>query len=721
MNDREQSSERQIAQMRQQIAELEARVRERTAELNAVTVHLQAEIERLRKNEDALRESEWKYRLVADNTCDWEFWIDSHGRFLYCSPSCQRITGYAPDDFLSDATLLERIIHPEDLRLFQEHSQDGHPVLESGEIRFRIIRPDGTQRWIGHICQPVQDSRGVPMGRRGSNRDITHQQQAEADLRELNKHLERTVENRIAEMRSITDAAHDAILMMDPSGMISYWNASAERLFGYSVKEALGKNLHDLLAPERYHADHRAAFPEFVRTGRGKAIGKTLELSARRRDGQEIPVSLSLSAVCLSGAWHAVGILSDITDRKRMEESLLAAKQRAEAANSAKGEFLANMSHEIRTPMNGVIGITGLLLDTELNAKQRKYVETIRSSGEALLSLVNDILDFSKIEAGKLELELLDFDLRDLLDSFAAPLALRAKCKGIAFDCAVDPDVPSQVRGAPGRLRQILINLAGNAVKFTDRGKVSVRVSRIDETDTVSVIRFSVQDTGIGIPPEHQEMLFEKFTQADASTTRRYGGTGLGLAISKKLTELMAGDIGVNSQVGVGSEFWFTVPLGKSAKPESVAQKAAQPAGSAGRSGSSFPAVKRQGARILVAEDNVVNQEVALGILHKLGLRAEAVADGVEAVEVLRTLPYDLVLMDVQMPEMDGLEATRIIRDPQSPVLDHQIPIIAMTAHAMRGDREFCLHTGMNDYLTKPISPLALIETLNKWLPLVAS
>jgi PAS domain S-box-containing protein len=516
------------------------------------------------------------------------------------------------------------------------------------------------------------------MGRRGSNRDITEQKRAEAALRKLNDNLELAVENRTAELRSITDAAHDAILMVDPRGAISYWNTAAERIFGYSAAEALGKNLHDFLVPERYHAAYLAAFPEFVLSGRGQAIGKTLELSARRRDGREIAVSLSLSAVQLQGAWHAVGILSDITERKQMEDNLRAAMQAAEAANVAKGEFLANMSHEIRTPMNGVIGMTGLLLDTSLDREQRRYAEIIRSSGEHLLVLVNDILDYSKIEAGELDLEIVEFDLRDLLESFAAPLAMRARGKGIEFECAIEPNVPSRVYGDPGRLGQVLTNLAGNAIKFTKQGRVAVQASLAFETATEAVVRFTVQDTGIGIAPGGRPKLFEKFTQADTSTTRRYGGTGLGLAICKQLAELMGGQIGVNSQAGIGSEFWFTVRMGKLARYTLSAA-----AVTSVRVSPATPSIVQwQGTRILVAEDNVANQNVAVGILRKLGLQAEAVADGTEAIEALKTLPYDLVLMDVQMPEMDGLKATRIIRDLASAVKNHQIPVIAMTVSA---------------------------------------
>ena len=384
----------------------------------------------------------------------------------------------------------------------------------------------------------------------------------------------------------------------------------------------------------------------------------------------------------------------------------------AAQANTAKSEFLAILSHEIRSPLNGILGLTGLLLDTELSAEQLHHARTVLSSGETMLSLINDLLDFSKIEAGKLELETIDFDLSSMLANFTETLALRASQKGLGLHCAVAPAVPVLLHGDPGRLCQILTNLADNAIKFTQAGEVAISVGLLEEDASSALLRFAVRDTGIGIAADRMHRLFGRFSQVDSSITRRYGGTGLGLVISKQLAALMDGDCGVSSEEGKGSEFWFTARLAKQLGhplPQPVT-----PLHAPRRLLNLFASSK---ARLLLAEDNITSQQVILSLLRHLGLHADAVANGAEVITALATSPYDLVLMDVQMPLLDGLEATRQIRSAHSALCNHHLPIIAVTANAIQGDEEKCLAAGMSDYVTKPVTLQTLATVLERWLP----
>lgn len=392
---------------------------------------------------------------------------------------------------------------------------------------------------------------------------------------------------------------------------------------------------------------------------------------------------------------------------KRSREELEVAKQSAEEALVYKSEFLANMSHEIRTPINGIIGMSEFLDNTKLDEKQAEFVRIIRSSANSLLNLINDILDFSKLEAGKIELENLDFDLYEHIEDTLKSMTFKAEEKGLQLKQIIQPDVPRALNGDPTRLRQVLLNLISNALKFSEKGCVTVKVSLLDKIDDNCIVKIEVIDTGIGISPEGMQRLFKSFSQVDASTTRNYGGTGLGLVISKSLSEMMGGKISVESELGKGSNFWFTIKMGIS-KMELV-EKLRQEE-------SSTDDHEMKKLTILLAEDNLVNQKVASIHLEKLGHTVKVANNGIAAFKAFKSSEFDLIFMDVQMPEADGYEATGLIRNEERKKnAGKRIPIIAMTANAMKGDKEKCIEAGMDDYISKPFTAKALKEILSKY------
>nr|MEE4267666.1 ATP-binding protein [Candidatus Krumholzibacteria bacterium] len=679
------------------------------------------------------------------------------------------------------------------------------------------------------------------------------------------RRLSRLVQEKTATLREsenkfrdIAENMADWIWEVDTLGRYTFCSDQVTQALGYLPEELLGKTVYDIMQPEEIQLIDPLI--KSVTSGRKPFTGME---SWRRKKNGDLVCSLTKGVPIFdsTGEYRGYrGVDTDITDRKRNENSLLAMNRdleqasiranelamEAELASAAKSEFLANMSHEIRTPLNGVIGMTSLLLDTSLNPEQRSLARTVQTSGETLLGIISDILDFSKIEAGKLELEELDFDLKAEIEETASMMAFRVFGKNLDFACSLAPETPHKLQGDPGRLRQVLMNLVSNAVKFTPEGEIEVRVCTETETADGATLRFSVRDTGIGIPPEKRDTLFQQFTQVDASTTREYGGTGLGLAISKQLAEAMGGEIGVDGEQKKGTTFWFTAhfvkqptdPSAPTGDPELkgmrvlvadsgssttrvimeqliahgadtqlaqdetialdmarefsntskpfqamivdahlgtwtaaywraeldkvpglrslpvilVTSPTAKPVAHTAKDRLSTltkpiraaelisrlktavssdcpqeakkpPAPKThldfadRPLKILLVEDNIVNQKVAQGLLKKIGLTAEAVPNGREAVEALRKIDYDLVLMDCQMPVMDGYEATRLIRDSESGVKNTAVPIIAMTANALQGDRDKCLLSGMDDYVSKPIKPQTLMAALEKWLP----
>jgi len=533
--------------------------------------------------------------------------------------------------------------------------------------------------------------------------DITERKQSENFLKESERRFRDMLEN-----------VHLVSVMLDREGNMIFCNDFLLKLTGWQREEVVGQSWFDMFIPNGQgvreifarHITEKTAMSHFENDILTRA-GELRHISWNNTNLYDIQGNLIGSA----------SIGEDITERKRAEQELQKAKESAEAATRAKSEFLANMSHEIRTPLNAIIGFSRIVSDKEvgeLNKTQSEYLENVVKSSEHLLSLINDILDFSKIEAGKLELENTDFNLTETVEEVVNLLRFKAEEKNILLTSHIDADVPAYLRGDPTRLRQILLNLLNNAVKFTPKGEVRITVQNSkckmqNDNFALCTLHFELSDTGIGIPKNRLDCLFQAFSQADTSTTRRFGGTGLGLAISKSLVEKMNGQIGVESVEGKGSTFWFTAEFEKSVKCDVLSVMKEDNL-------NTFHLTHNTSLRILIVEDNEFNQKLALHILKKLGFEADVANNGREAIRALQTVAYDLVLMDIQMPVMDGLDAAKFIRNPQSEVLNPDVPIIAMTAHAMQSDRDQCSEAGMNDYISKPICSDELLRIIRNQL-----
>ena len=646
-----------------------------------ITEHMRAE--------EVLHESEERFRAIADS-CPTMMWItNTEGVAQFINRMLREFIGAASGQV--EGRPWQVLVHPEDAIRYEGafRSAVQQQAVFRDEARFR--RADGEWRLLGSYAQPRLSPSGAFLGHIGLSSDITDRREAEQALR-----------NSEEKFRQLAESIHEVFWMMPPAGDEMLYVSPAYEQVWERTRDSLYQNPTSW-AEAIHPGDTEKAHVLFVRQIQGEAVES--EYRIRTPGGQEkwirdraFPIRDEAGEVI-----RIVGIAEDITDGKRYENDLIHAWEAAEAANRAKSRFLANMSHEIRTPMNGVIGMLQLLLATDLTAEQQRYVKVAQDSGRSLLALIDDILDLSKIEARKVTLENLSFNLRESVDGVVQLLRVQAAAKGLDFQVRIAAGIPPLLRGDAHRLRQVLTNLAGNAIKFTERGHVTIEAACEPVQEGTAAIRFTVTDTGIGVRPDQAARLFSPFTQADDSTTRKYGGTGLGLAICKQLVEMMGGTIGIDSQEGRGSAFWFTAAF--ELAPAGLPAPAIE-----------SPTLQRafQGSkpRILVAEDNATNREVALAQLHKLGYQADAVPNGAEAVQAVERGGYGLVLMDCEMPVMDGYQATRMIRKSTRP----NFPVIAITADAMSGDRERCLSEGMNDYLAKPVELEKLADVLAKWL-----
>jgi len=521
------------------------------------------------------------------------------------------------------------------------------------------------------------------------------------EMQDLYNNLRETSELRLKDMeqqtQNLIDHALDGIISINAEGKILTWNPQATEIFGWSIEQVIGKYLVDLIIPPHYQEAHREGLKRFARTKSGTITNKRLELTALHQDGHEFPVEISIIPIVQGDAYFFYGLVRDITQRKQVEDTMVKAKEAAEHAAKAKSEFLATMSHEIRTPMNGIIGMTGLLLDTNLSSQQHQFAETVRSSGEALLTIINDILDFSKIEAGKLDFETIDFDLRAAMEDTLDLLAEKAGRANLELIGRVETQVPTALQGDPGRFRQVLLNLISNAIKFTKKGAVTISISLVHETVGTVTIRVDVKDTGMGIDPLIQQQLFQPFQQADSSTTRQYGGTGLGLAICKKLVECMGGTIHIDSQVGEGSTFWFTAQFIKQSRQTPILQNRVL-----------------KGVRLCCIDDHPVNRQLLEEYAKDWGMQVTAAATPLQALHLIQETqeqgtPFQIAIVDMHMPIMNGMTFARTIK-ANSQFAD--LRLILLSSLGQRGDAKEAKEAGFSGYLTKPVRQSILKHTL---------
>jgi len=675
-----------------------ALLRGHDGEPSCYVAHVEDITERKRA-EEVLRETEERFRILADG-CPALMWVtDTEGGNRFINRAYREFFGATYEQV--EGHKWQAVIHPDDAPGYARAFDLTVRERRSFNAEVRIRRADGEWRWFACYAEPRLSPTGEFLGHVGLSLDITERKQGEQALQASEE-----------KFRQLTENIHEVFWMMSPeSGQVIYVSPTYETVWGRPCDSLYRDSLAwtDEIVPD----DRDRAHAAFRRQSKGEAVES--EYRIRTPDGQEkwirdraFPVRDAAGKLI-----RIAGIAEDISERKRYEEELIRARWDADAANRAKSCFLANMSHEIRTPMNGVLGMLQLLRETDLTREQRQCLDVAQDSGWALMALIDQILDLAKVEAGKLVLEKLGFSPRETIENVVQLMRFQAREKSLNVHARVSAEVPDVLLGDAQRLRQVLMNLIANAVKFTERGEVAITVAVDSRAEATATLRFTVADTGIGIPLDRAAELFSPFTQADASTTRKYGGTGLGLAIAKQLVELMGGTLGVNSLEGRGSIFWFTAvfDLAPAGRPQAAPE--GREAGSRRLDVKTPPA---SNARILVAEDNATNRDVALALLGKLGYKGSGVANGAEAVEALRHDRYDLVLMDCEMPVMDGFEATRRIRASAGPA----IPIIALTADAMAADRDRCLAQGMNDYLSKPVDLGRLAEVLAGWLPVPA-